>query len=102
MLHPLWEHLLELRASPCSPALPHPHPIPRRQQWARQPHPHGARWLEWHPCAGNSPLSPAEPREGAVLTCPGSEGGGDGGLLRVAGLQRHHVLGVGAQVAQHG
>lgn len=51
---------------------------------------------------GTHPCPRLSPGPGAVLTCPGGEGGGDGGLLRVAGSERHHVLGVGAQVAQRG
>lgn len=55
--------------------------------------------LGTHPCPWLSP------GPGAVLTCPGGEGGGDGGdggRLRVAGSERHHVLGVRAQVGERG
>lgn len=51
---------------------------------------------------GTHPCPRLSPGPGTVLTCPGGEGGGDGGLLHVAGSERHHVLGVGAQVAQRG
>lgn len=51
---------------------------------------------------GTHPCPRLSPGPGAVLTCPGGEGGGDGGLLNVAGSEHHHVLGVGAQVAQRG
>lgn len=54
---------------------------------------------------GTHPRPWLSPGPGAVLTCPGGEGGrdgGDSGWLRVAGSERHHVFGVGAQVGERG